>query len=196
MLNNDLAKAINTGGLDSREQEVLERRLGIGHTAQSLQQIGDELGGLSRERIRQLEKGAYEKLGMGSSKDSIQNNRLVREERNDKLVMDIFARIEPIRLAERKNFRTIAKKLGMNYASAHYTQAVQLFYKRHGHPELLSDRDKEMIEYKMTHPFITQVDLARKFKVHNPTVCRKFKRMGIPWNDVRALAGYVKPTLK
>ena len=84
----------------------------------------------------------------------------------------------------------------MNYASAHYTQAVQLFYKKHGHPELLSDRDKEMIEYKMTHPFITQVDLARKFKVHNPTVCRKFKRMGIPWNDVRALAGYVKPTLK
>ncbi|MDO8836925.1 MAG: RNA polymerase sigma factor RpoD/SigA [Vicinamibacterales bacterium] len=48
--------------LEPREREVMELRFGLGgHEASTLQEIGDRLG-LSRERIRQIESRAKEKL--------------------------------------------------------------------------------------------------------------------------------------
>jgi RNA polymerase nonessential primary-like sigma factor len=40
---------------------VLSRHYGLGHTPQTLNEIGSELG-LTAERIRQIEKAALEKL--------------------------------------------------------------------------------------------------------------------------------------
>jgi RNA polymerase nonessential primary-like sigma factor len=48
--------------LNEREKEVLSRRFGIGLSEpQTLQVISDYLG-ISRERVRQIEKGAIKKL--------------------------------------------------------------------------------------------------------------------------------------
>jgi RNA polymerase primary sigma factor len=47
--------------LDERERRVLSRHYGLGHAAQTLNEIGSDLG-LTAERIRQIEKHALEKL--------------------------------------------------------------------------------------------------------------------------------------
>lgn len=46
-----------------KEEEIIRRHLGIGlNEEETLKEIGDSLGGLCRERIRQLEKLAFEKI--------------------------------------------------------------------------------------------------------------------------------------
>ena len=48
--------------LEDRERKVVEQRFGLaGREPRTLQQLGDEMG-LSRERVRQIEKGALAKL--------------------------------------------------------------------------------------------------------------------------------------
>ncbi len=48
--------------LSSREREVIERRFGLdGHRRQTLAELGKHLG-LSRERVRQIEKSALVRL--------------------------------------------------------------------------------------------------------------------------------------
>jgi RNA polymerase primary sigma factor len=47
--------------LDARERAVLYAHYGLGRTSQTLNEIGSELG-LTAERIRQIEKGALDKL--------------------------------------------------------------------------------------------------------------------------------------
>ncbi|PLX43465.1 MAG: RNA polymerase subunit sigma [Deltaproteobacteria bacterium] len=51
------------GALEDREAEVLKMRYGIGReSVMTLKQIGDEMG-ITRERVRQIEKRALNKLG-------------------------------------------------------------------------------------------------------------------------------------
>jgi len=52
--------------LEERERRVVEQRFGLrGEEPLTLQQLGTEMG-LSRERVRQIEKGALAKLGPGA----------------------------------------------------------------------------------------------------------------------------------
>ena len=56
----DVVKLINT--LDKREQEIIRRRFGINNDEpKTLEQIGNALG-FSKERIRQIENNAIQKL--------------------------------------------------------------------------------------------------------------------------------------
>ena len=56
--------------LDKREQEIIKRRFGIDNEEpKTLEQIGNSLG-FSKERIRQLESKALEKLRL---KESLQS---------------------------------------------------------------------------------------------------------------------------
>ena len=52
-------------GLNKQEEEVIRMRFGINPDQESftLEETGEKLGGLSRERIRQIEKKALKKLG-------------------------------------------------------------------------------------------------------------------------------------
>lgn len=57
---NDVIKLISV--LDKREQEIIKRRFGLeNETPKTLEQIGNDLG-FSKERIRQLENSAIQKL--------------------------------------------------------------------------------------------------------------------------------------
>ena len=56
----DVTKLIKT--LDKREQEIIKRRFGIDNEEpKTLEQIGSAMG-FSKERIRQIENGALQKL--------------------------------------------------------------------------------------------------------------------------------------
>jgi len=187
----------NSKLLDARSWEVLGHRLGInGVRAKTLQEIGN-LFNLSRERVRQIEKKAYDKLGIGSSKDSIEINRLSREEEFDKESIDILETITPVRFETRRPFSEIAKMLGMDYTRHQFQNAMQMFYKKYKNTpeaEIMTDELMAMVEYKAKHPFVTQLELAKKFNVHSPVVSRKFKRLGLEWKDVRSMEGYVRPS--
>jgi RNA polymerase nonessential primary-like sigma factor len=51
------------GDLGPREREVIARRFGLdGRPESTLQEIGRDLGGITRERVHQIEKKAMEKL--------------------------------------------------------------------------------------------------------------------------------------
>ena len=183
--------------LDARSWEVLGHRLGInGARAKTLQEIGD-MYNLTRERVRQLEKNAFDTLGIGSSKDSILINRLAREEKFDKESIDILEAITPLRFETRRPFSEIAKMLGMDYTRHEFQNAMQMFYKKHKNTpeaEIMTDELMAMVEYKQKHPFITQIELAKKFNIHSPVISRKFKRLGLEWKDVRSMKGYVRPS--
>jgi RNA polymerase sigma factor (sigma-70 family) len=62
------------GSLTSRERQILQWRFGLGQEQdQTLQEIGNELG-LSRERVREIEKGALtklRKLALGEGLDAL-----------------------------------------------------------------------------------------------------------------------------
>ena len=60
---------------------------------------------------------------------------------------------------------------------------------------VLSDRDKKMIEYKQLHPYTTQVELAKMFNIYAGQISRKFKHMGVKWNDVRKGKDYTQPVI-
>lgn len=48
--------------LDEREREIIERRYGLnGYKAQTLEEVGEQFG-VTRERIRQLQNIALEKM--------------------------------------------------------------------------------------------------------------------------------------
>ena len=183
--------------LDARSWEVLGHRLGIiGARAKTLQEIGD-MYNLTRERVRQLEKNAFDTLGIGSSKDSILINTLAREEKFDKESIDILEAITPLRFETRRPFSEIAKMLGMDYTRHEFQNAMQMFYKKHKNTpeaEIMTDELMAMVEYKQKHPFITQIELAKKFNIHSPVISRKFKRLGLEWKDVRSMEGYVRPS--
>jgi RNA polymerase sigma factor (sigma-70 family) len=50
------------GRLDERERQVLEMRFGLGeYTAMTLKEVGEEVG-VTRERIRQIERKAFANL--------------------------------------------------------------------------------------------------------------------------------------
>ena len=50
--------------LDAREKKIIQER--VGPPTRTLQQVADTFG-LSRERVRQIEDGAFEKLKPASS---------------------------------------------------------------------------------------------------------------------------------
>ena len=53
--------------LDEREYDVLKRRMGVGGTVETLEMIGESYG-VSRERIRQIEKRALQKISVEQHK--------------------------------------------------------------------------------------------------------------------------------
>ena len=179
-------------GLSVREQQVLRYRLIDNKT---LQQVGT-LWAMSRERVRQIEQKAYLKLGIGSSKDSINALKKMREHKREQEVDKLLELVEPIRLKEKKAFTEIFRDLGMKPSLV--TMAVtRKFYQKYPMqtPEgrVLSDRDRKMIEYKQKHPYTTQVELAKMFNVHAPQISRKFQQMGVKWTDVRKGKDYTQP---
>ena len=179
-------------GLSAREQQVLRYRLIDNKT---LQQVGT-LWAMSRERVRQIEEKAYWKLGMGTSKDSINALKKMREHKREQEVDKLLELVEPIRLKEKKAFTEIFRDLGMKPSLV--TMAVtRKFYQKYPMqtPEgrVLSDRDRKMIEYKQKHPYTTQEELAKMFNVHAPQISRKFQQMGVKWTDVRKGKDYTQP---
>ncbi len=99
--------------------------------------------------------------------------------------------------ASRRPFSEIAKMLGMDYTRHQFQNAMQMFYKKYKNTpeaEIMTDELMAMVEYKAKHPFVTQLELAKKFNVHSPVVSRKFKRLGLEWKDVRSMEGYVRPS--
>tara|TARA_R110002020_G_scaffold9982_4_gene38743 strand:- start:395 stop:988 length:594 start_codon:yes stop_codon:yes gene_type:complete len=182
--------------LDDRETDILASRLGLDGTAKTLQQLGN-LYGLTRERVRQLEQGAYKKIGVGSSKDSKKAGQLIRHELFDKESLEILEAITLKRFKTRRPFTEIAKMLGMDYPSPQFQMAVRMFFKKYKNTpeaEVLSDDAKAMIEYKEKHPLTTQKELGKKFNVYNPEISRKYKRLGLKWKDVRFVEEYTRPT--
>jgi RNA polymerase primary sigma factor len=54
--------------LDERERTVVRLRFGLeGQETRTLQEIGDQLG-ISRERVRQIERGALDKMRVGAQR--------------------------------------------------------------------------------------------------------------------------------
>ena len=181
-------------GLSAREQQVLRYRLIDNKT---LQQVGT-LWAMSRERVRQIEQKAYWKLGMGTSKDSINALKKMRKDKWEQEVNKLLELVEPIRLKEKKAFTEIFRDLGMKPSLV--TMAVtRKFYEKYPMqtPEgrVLSDRDRKMIEYKQKHPYTTQVELAKLFNIYAPQISRKFKQMGVKWTDVRKGKDYTQPVI-
>ena len=179
-------------GLSAREQQVLRYRLIDNKT---LQQVGT-LWAMSRERVRQIEQQAYWKLGMGTSKDSINALKKMRKDKWEQEVKKLLKLVEPIRLKEKKAFTEIYRDLGMK-PSLITIAVTRKFYEKYPMqtPEgrVLSDRDRKMIEYKQKHPYTTQVELAKMFNVHAPQISRKFQQMGVKWTDVRKGKHYTQP---
>lgn len=182
-------------GLSAREQQVLRYRLIDNKT---LQQVGT-LWAMSRERVRQIEEKAYWKLGMGTSKDSINALKKMRKEKWEQEVNKLLKLVEPIRLKEKKPFTQIFKDLGLKHSFLTVSVARK-FYDKYpmSTPEgrVLNDRDRKMIEYKQKHPYTTQVELAKMFNVYAGQISRKFQHMGIKWNDVRKGREYTQPMIQ
>jgi DNA-binding CsgD family transcriptional regulator len=195
-MNSLLLERLQKANLSHRDRKIMDMRLGINQKAHSLQEIGNYFG-ISRERIRQLEKKVYETLGVGSSKDSIEKLQETRIARDIMRVIDIYKIITPIRLQEQKDFTTIAKENGFNYKDKFFKLAIKRFYKTYpvGTPEaeILSPKDREMVQYKIDNPKVTQMELAKMFNTHTPKISRKFARLGIVWTDVRSLEDYTRP---
>jgi RNA polymerase primary sigma factor len=60
------------GRLDDREQRIIVSRFGLGGAAeQTLEQLGKELG-ITKERVRQIESRAQDKLRRFASEESIE----------------------------------------------------------------------------------------------------------------------------
>ena len=71
MQKNDVTKLINI--LDKREQEIITRRFGINNEEpKTLEQIGKTMG-FSKERIRQIENLALQKLRRVNNVDSLKS---------------------------------------------------------------------------------------------------------------------------
>jgi len=59
--------------LSEREETIIRMRFGFGGEAKTLEEIGKEIG-LSRERVRQIEKRAKERLRLRSAQESLQDH--------------------------------------------------------------------------------------------------------------------------
>ena len=71
MQEKDITKLINN--LDKREQEIIRRRFGINREEpKTLEQIGKSMG-FSKERIRQIENNALQKLRKVQNIDSLKS---------------------------------------------------------------------------------------------------------------------------
>lgn len=72
--NKDTAEILMNGALTDQEKLIVEKRNGLhGVQEETLEQIGAEIG-LTRERVRQLEKGAYDKMKLYAKKHNIKAN--------------------------------------------------------------------------------------------------------------------------
>ena len=72
--NKELIETLMNGALTEQEKNIVEKRNGIhGQQEETLEQIGAEIG-LTRERVRQLEKGAYDKMKLYAKKHNIEAN--------------------------------------------------------------------------------------------------------------------------
>ena len=72
--NKDTAEILMNGALTDQEKLIVEKRNGLhGVQEETLEQIGAEIG-LTRERVRQLEKGAYDKMKLYAKKHNIEAN--------------------------------------------------------------------------------------------------------------------------
>ena len=72
--NKDTTEILMNGALTDQEKLIVEKRNGLhGVQEETLEQIGAEIG-LTRERVRQLEKGAYDKMKLYAKKHNIEAN--------------------------------------------------------------------------------------------------------------------------
>ena len=72
--NKDMTEILMNGALTDQEKLIVEKRNGLhGVQEETLEQIGAEIG-LTRERVRQLEKGAYDKMKLYAKKHNIEAN--------------------------------------------------------------------------------------------------------------------------
>jgi RNA polymerase primary sigma factor len=72
--NRQLIETLMDGALTEQEKLIVEKRNGLhGVEEETLEQIGAEIG-LTRERVRQLEKGAYDKMKLYAKKHNIEAN--------------------------------------------------------------------------------------------------------------------------
>jgi RNA polymerase primary sigma factor len=72
--NKDITDILMNGALTDQEKLIVEKRNGLhGLQEETLEQIGSEIG-LTRERVRQLEKGAYDKMKLYAKKHNIEAN--------------------------------------------------------------------------------------------------------------------------
>ena len=72
--NKDITEILMNGALTDQEKLIVEKRNGLhGIQEETLEQIGSEIG-LTRERVRQLEKGAYDKMKLYAKKHNIEAN--------------------------------------------------------------------------------------------------------------------------
>jgi RNA polymerase sigma factor, sigma-70 family len=72
--NKDIIDVLIDGALTEQEKKIVYARIGLhGQQEETLEQIGQEIG-LTRERVRQLEKGAYDKMKLYAKKHNIEVN--------------------------------------------------------------------------------------------------------------------------
>lgn len=138
-----LFKAINEAGLTAREKDVIQRRFGFNGKIQTLESIGN-IYGLSRERVRIIEKNALTKLQKYFKK------YVWQEDNNNLYLRTIYSYF--------KDYQEIEVNYAISILPEEYKNIIYFkFGKDLKHYNRLLSMDKERKFYNEILPKITEI---------------------------------------